>query len=145
MAIRASSLAVTARPPLRIATAFTALSCKRSTCSAALRRSDQRIAEVSKLPESALAPSAETASARMGPPCPRTCASAGLRQSAYPISMAQQIREIRMKRIRGDLSTSYHKCGGYPNDNPTPSPQTSNNEEEELAGHYRCRWVPLDR
>ena len=42
------------RPSGRSATAFTAPSWKRSTCSAALRSSDQRIAEVSKLPESAL-------------------------------------------------------------------------------------------
>ena len=36
--------------------------------------SDQRIADASKLPESAIMPSAETASARIGPPCPRNCA-----------------------------------------------------------------------
>ncbi len=36
--------------------------------------SDQRIAEVSKLPEIAVAPSADTATARTGPPCPRNCA-----------------------------------------------------------------------
>jgi hypothetical protein len=41
-----------------------------------LRSSDQRIAEVSKLPEIAVVPSADTARARTGPPCPRNCALA---------------------------------------------------------------------
>ena len=59
------------------ATAFTALSWKRNTCSADLRVSDQTIAEVSKLPDTAGRPSAETASARTGPPWPRNCACAG--------------------------------------------------------------------
>jgi hypothetical protein len=43
-----------------------------------LRVSDQRIAEVSKLPETTVVPSGETASARTGPPWPRNCACAGL-------------------------------------------------------------------
>ena len=45
IAMRPSSPAVTARPSRSSATAFTASSWKRSTCSAALRASDQRIAE----------------------------------------------------------------------------------------------------
>ena len=53
IAICASAPAVTMRPSLSQATAFTALSWKRITCSATLRVSDQRIAEVSKLPEMA--------------------------------------------------------------------------------------------
>ena len=64
------------RPSLSQATAFTALSWKRITCSATLRVSDQRIAEVSKLPETAWLPSGEIASARTGPPWPRNCACA---------------------------------------------------------------------
>ena len=44
--------------------------------------SDQRMAEVSKLPETAVVPSAEIASARTGPPWPRNCACAGCTSSA---------------------------------------------------------------
>jgi hypothetical protein len=51
IAMRASSPAVATRPSGRNSAAFTAPSWKRSTCSAAFCRSDQRIAEVSKLPE----------------------------------------------------------------------------------------------
>ena len=65
------------RPSRRKITAFTAPSWKRSTCSAAFFASDQRIAEVSKLPEIASLPSGEIASARTGPPWPRNCACAG--------------------------------------------------------------------
>src|ERR1700742_165784 len=46
------------------------------TCSATLRASDHRIADVSKLPETASLPSGEIATARTGPPCPRICARA---------------------------------------------------------------------
>src|SRR6266404_3301617 len=63
--------------------------------------SDQRIADVSKLPESAVEPSAEIASARIGPPCPLNCASAGAIGSTNPTSTAQPIR-----RMRGVPSTS---------------------------------------
>ena len=42
-----------------------------STCSAALRLSDHRIADVSKLPDMAFVPSGEIASAFTGPPWPR--------------------------------------------------------------------------
>src|SRR5262249_4931869 len=73
---RASSPLVAMRPSRRNATAFTAPSWKRSTCSAAFFCSDQRIAEVSKLPEIACVPSGEIASARTGPPWPRSCACA---------------------------------------------------------------------
>ena len=45
------------------------------------RSSDQRIAEVSKLPEMAWLPSGEIASARTGPPWPRNCAFAGVNAS----------------------------------------------------------------
>src|SRR5262249_20334378 len=76
IAMRESSPLVAMRPSGRKATALTAPSWKRSTCSAALRSSDQRIAEVSKLPEIAFLPSGEIASARTGPPWPRNCACA---------------------------------------------------------------------
>ena len=81
IATRPSSPPVTVRPSGMSATAFTALSWKRSTCSAALRVIDQRIAELSKLPEIAVVPSAEIASARTGPPWPRSWACAGAARS----------------------------------------------------------------
>src|SRR5262249_61130565 len=56
--------------------ALRAPSWKRSPCCAAFFVSDQRIAEVSKLPEAACVPSGEIASARTGPPWPRNCACA---------------------------------------------------------------------
>ena len=93
IAILPSSPPVTSRPSGRIATAFTALSWKRITCSATLRSSDQRIAEVSKLPDSAVLPSAEIASARTGPPWPRNCACA-LPSASGANSNAAQIRLI---------------------------------------------------
>src|SRR6516165_9144527 len=74
--MRASSPLVVIRPSARKATALTAPSWNRSTCSAAFFGSDQRIAEVSKLPETACVPSGEIASARTGPPWPRNCACA---------------------------------------------------------------------
>ena len=77
IAIRPSSPPVTMRPSGANATAFTALSWKRSTCSAVLRVSDQRMADESKLPEIAVVPSGEIASARTGPPWPRNWACAG--------------------------------------------------------------------
>jgi hypothetical protein len=54
-----------------------------------LRVSDQRIAELSKLPEIAIVPSAEMLSARTGPPCPRNCACAvgTLRASATAMTI----------------------------------------------------------
>src|SRR3954468_2311087 len=76
IAMRASSPLVAIRPSGRNATALTAPSWKRSTCSAAFLCSDHRIADVSKLPESACVPSGEIASARTGPPWPRNCACA---------------------------------------------------------------------
>ena len=63
---------------------------------AALRVSDQRIAELSKLPEIALAPSADTATARTGPPWPRNCACAGALASAT-------MRALRNNFIAGVL------------------------------------------
>jgi hypothetical protein len=66
--MRPSAPAVAVRPSLSHATALTASEWKRSTCSAELRVRDQRMAVESKLPEIALSPSAEIASARTGPP-----------------------------------------------------------------------------
>src|SRR5271165_2578803 len=71
------------------------LTCRRRTCSTRSWRSDQRIADASKLPENAVMPSAETASARIGPPCPRNCASARAQPVAVPASMTHQIRHLR--------------------------------------------------
>ena len=82
-ATRPSSPPVTMRPSGATATALTALSWKRSTCSAELRVSDQRIAELSKLPEIAAVPSGEIASARTGPPWPRSWAWAGERRQEH--------------------------------------------------------------
>jgi hypothetical protein len=76
MAMRPSAPAVAVRPSLSSATALTASAWKRSTCSAALRVSDQRIAVESKLPVTAVCPSDEIANARTGPPWPRNCAEA---------------------------------------------------------------------
>src|SRR5579871_6298817 len=70
------------RPSGRIATALTEPSWNRITCSAASRASDQRITVSSKLPETAVLPSAVTASARTGPPWPRSCACAGISPAA---------------------------------------------------------------
>jgi hypothetical protein len=47
-----------------------------------LRVSDQRIAEVSKLPEITCSPSGDIASARTAPPWPRNCARAGSHAAA---------------------------------------------------------------
>src|SRR4051812_11649472 len=74
--MRPSAPAVAARPSLSSTTALTASVWKRSTSSAALRASDQRIAVESKLPVTTVCPSGEIASARTGPPWPRNCASA---------------------------------------------------------------------
>jgi hypothetical protein len=104
----ASAPAVTARPSLRKATAFTALSCRRRTCSATSRRSDQRIADASKLPERAIVPSAETASARTGPPWPFSCARAGERPDTDPASMTHKNRQIRDRRIGPAPVSSSH-------------------------------------
>src|SRR5262249_35266985 len=71
------------------ATALTAPSWKRSTSAAALRASDQRITAVSKLPETADAPSGEIASARTGPPWPRNCACAETPASTVPKTSAK--------------------------------------------------------
>src|SRR6185437_3673363 len=62
------------------------------TCSATLRASDQRIAEVSKLPDTACAPSDEIASARTGPPWPRNCACAPLTASGSSKAAAHRRR-----------------------------------------------------
>jgi len=117
MPIIASAPAVTVRLSLRIATAFTALSCRRKTCSARLSRSDQRIADASKLPESAVVPSAETANARIGPPCPRSCASAGPRAAAAPSSVTHQIKHLSERRMYAVPASSVAAVRGY-----TPPP-----------------------
>src|SRR5256885_12450930 len=64
--MRPSAPAVAARPSRSRTTALTASAWNRSTCSAALRVNDQRIAVESKLPEIALCPSDEIASAISG-------------------------------------------------------------------------------
>ena len=90
--------AVATRPSLRKATAFTAPSWKRNTCSAALRLSDQRMAEVSKLPEIAVSPSGATATARTGPPWPRSWAWAAPQASG---SSSASVRSVmKMARVR---------------------------------------------
>src|SRR5215831_13808292 len=76
IAMRASSPLVAMRPSRRKSAAFTAPSWKRSTCSAVFLDSDQRITDVSKLPETTCVPSGEIASVRTGPPWPRNCACA---------------------------------------------------------------------
>src|SRR5260370_15162023 len=104
--MRPSAPAVAARPPLSKTTALTASEWKRSTCSAALRASDQRIAVESKLPVTAVCPSDEIASARPGPPWPRNCAKAPVTPSGRIVSRAAQVRNagrfFRVWRIRGN-------------------------------------------
>jgi len=90
--MRPSAPAVAARPSLSSTTALTASAWKRSTCSAALRASDQRIAVESKLPVTAVCPSGEIASARTGPPWPRNCAKALVTPSRRIASKAAQVR-----------------------------------------------------
>src|SRR4029078_2369581 len=68
--------------------------------SAALRVSDQRIAVESKLPEIALWPSAEIASARTGPPCPRSCAKAELVPIGKAIETATSARSADRLLLR---------------------------------------------
>src|SRR4029453_4836755 len=96
-----SAPAVAARPSLSSATALTASAWKRSTCSAALRVSDQRIAVESKLPEIALCPSAEIANARTGPPCPRNCAKAELVPIGSVINKAARLRRADRPALAG--------------------------------------------
>src|SRR6266849_6208715 len=93
MAMRASSPPVAAAPSLSRATALTAPSWKCSTSSAALRSSDQRMAEVSKLPDIRILPSGDTARARTGPPCPRNCALAVPIAGSQLATSAQQHSE----------------------------------------------------
>jgi hypothetical protein len=85
---------------------LTASAWKRSTCSAALRTSDQRIEVESKLPVTAVCPSDEIASARTGPPWPRNCASAPVIPSGRITSKAAQVgsagRFFRAWSIRGN-------------------------------------------
>src|SRR5258705_4226359 len=106
MAMRPSAPAVAARPPLSSTTALTASAWKRSTCSAALRASDQRIAVESKLPVMAVCPSDEIASARTGPTWPRNCPMAVVTPSGRIVSRAAQVRNtgrfFRAWRIRGN-------------------------------------------
>ena len=58
--------------------------------------SDQRIAEESKLPEIALAPSGAMASARTGPPCPRSCACASGIADASAMSAAAMLIRLQV-------------------------------------------------
>src|SRR5262249_47519271 len=76
IAIRAFSPPGAVRPARRKSAAVTAPSLERTTCAAVFLDSDQRITDVSKLPETACVPSGEIASARTGPPWPRNCACA---------------------------------------------------------------------
>src|SRR5215471_20481781 len=55
--------------------------------------SDQTMAEVSKLPEITRRPSGEAATARTGPPCPRSCANALL----APKSTSRAVPRSRAK------------------------------------------------
>src|SRR5258708_7760811 len=105
--MRPSAPAVAARPSLSSTTALTAAAWKRSTCSAALRASDQRIAVESKLPVTAVCPSDEMASARTGPPWPRNCAKAAVASSGRTVSRVAQVRNavrsfFRAGSIRGN-------------------------------------------
>src|SRR5258707_4288152 len=105
--MRPSAPAVAARPSLSSTTALTASAWKRSTCSAALRASDQRIAVESKLPVTAVCPSDEMASARTGPPWPRNCAKAAVASSGRTVSRVAQVRNavrsfFRAGSIRGN-------------------------------------------
>src|SRR6266446_2835239 len=105
--MRPSAPAVAARPPLSSTTALTASAWKRSTCSAALRASDQRIAVESKLPVTAVCPSDEIASARTGPPWPRNCAKAVVTPSRSITDRAVHVRNagrrsFRTRSIRGN-------------------------------------------
>src|SRR3981189_713475 len=107
MATRPSAPAVAARPSFSRTTALTASAWKRSTCSAALRASDQRIAVESKLPVTAVCPSDEIASARTGPPWPRNCAKAVVIPGGRITSKAAQVRNagrrfFRARSIRGN-------------------------------------------
>src|SRR5471030_866736 len=73
------------------------------TCSATSRSSDQLMAEVSKLPDSACLPSEETATARTGPPWPRNCACAAPNMSGNSNKAAQKGLVIRrLHAERGD-------------------------------------------
>src|SRR5260221_5362352 len=105
--MRQSAPAVAARPPLSNTTALTASAWNRSTCSAALRASDQRIAVESQLPVMAVCPSDEIASARTGPPWPRNCARAAVASSGRTVSRVAQVRNavrsfFRAGSIRGN-------------------------------------------
>src|SRR4051794_12788048 len=132
--MRPSAPAVAARPSLNRTTALTASSWKRSTCSAALRASDQRIAVESKLPEIAVCPSDEIASARTGPPWPRNCAKADVIPSEESASSAAQIRNAAQRCLRGEsirdpmgclssrlqFDRSPERCKGFTGDQPIP-------------------------
>src|SRR5258708_16119207 len=105
--MRPSALAVDVRPSFSSTTALTASAWKRSTCSAASRASDQRIAVESKLPVTAVCPSDEIASARTGPPWPRNCAKAAVASSGRTVSRVAQVRNavrsfFRAGSIRGN-------------------------------------------
>src|SRR5262249_49590473 len=103
IAMRASSPLVAIRPSGRKAAALTAPSWKRSTCSAAFFASDHRIADVSKLPETAGVPSGEIASARTGPPWPRNCACA--------MGGTTKRSSVKTARTRNIISSLKQKSG----------------------------------
>jgi hypothetical protein len=95
------------------ATAFTAPSWKRSTCSAAFFGSDQRIAEVSKLPESACAAvgrnrerAAPARHGRATAPAPlwqHRSKSVQKQRDADIIAISEQIRHPRAHAERADF------------------------------------------
>ena len=74
-----------------------------STFSAVPDESDHRIAVASKLPETARLPSGETATARTGPPWPRSWAMAG-------IATAQSARSKRSRQTRRGIKLGSGHC-----------------------------------
>src|SRR3954470_24167096 len=112
--MRPSAPAVAARPSFSNTTALTASAWKRSTSSAALRASDQRIAVESKLPVTTVCPSGEIASARTGPPWPRNCASAidvPIDENASKASHARTEKRdlLLISGIRGNRLVRYRR------------------------------------
>ncbi|MFM8991362.1 MAG: hypothetical protein ACKOUS_17510 [Alphaproteobacteria bacterium] len=80
------------------------------------RSSDQRIARLSKLPEIAILPSPPTASARTGPPCPRSASSAADEPAEAQDSARATAARIawagRMERcLRGEPPGRWHRGG----------------------------------
>src|SRR5215831_11592000 len=85
------------------------------TCSATLRASDQRMTEVSKLPDTASLPSGEIANARTGPPWPRNCACAakGASRPRHRRTMASRIG-VTIAASKGKNRSLAAAAGGLP-------------------------------